>query len=822
MAPVLTPLFVLQRFCAALLLVLLLGVPSAFAAPPTAPSNLTGYVFSSSSLVLLWDDNSTTESAFRITYTANGGSAQVFDYNPGTQASTGPVGVQLTVTAGVVYAFQIRAVNAGAEVSAATNTIGITTSTLGAPTALTAAALADGSVRLAWIDNAATEAGFFVESRRLPDATFTLLGNVGSNTISVNIPGADPAAQYEYRVRAFTGNPNSPTVTTAYAGPAPVTTAPLAAPSSLVATAAFDSPYVINLNWADNTTAEARYEIEYRPQGASAFVRRAVVGADATFSALPELAPGTIYEFRVCAINGAHVSAYSATATATTRNGFSSARYTPAVVGQPFSRALATNSQSPRTGWNATNLPAGLGFNNSTGVISGIPATAGVFFVPISATFANGTSHQTNLEVRVLAPPQVTTPIAAQTLTQGGSASIALGDSFASPGAHSALRLATTKGPIDLVLFASTPQTVANFLGYAGRGDYSNVFFHRAPRGFVLQGGGFRSYAAPDVFEHIPTVAPVQNEPGIPNCTGTVAMAKVGGDAHSATSEFFFNLNDNSANLDFQNGGFTVFARVSVPTFAAAVSTIAGLDRYDYAIQQRIGGTNVASSLADIPMDQAPAPSTMDQTKLVKITSATPIPVLTYAVTGSSQPAVASASIVGQSLQIQGLSPGLTNVSVTATDVDGHATTQTIAVEIRQTFAQWAAARVTNSAEAGAADNPDRDALNNWQEFSFLTDPNLPQTADAPVSFSLKPDGSGRFLEITFPVRKFAANLTYIVEGAATLSPADWAPIWTSTDGFAAPPVVGAIDLADRTVVTIRDTAASPAATARFLRVVLK
>lgn len=104
----------------------------------------------------------------------------------------------------------------------------------------------------------------------------------------------------------------------------------------------------------------------------------------------------------------------------------------------------------------------------------------------------------------------------------------------------------------------------------------------------------------------------------------------------------------------------------------------------------------------------------------------------------------------------------------------------------------------------------------------LLTDPNLPQTADAPVSFSLKPDGPGRTLEITFPVRKFAANLTYSVEGATTLSPADWAPIWTNTDGFAALPVVGAIDLADRTVVTIRDTAANPAATTRFLRVVLQ
>jgi peptidyl-prolyl cis-trans isomerase A (cyclophilin A) len=46
------------------------------------------------------------------------------------------------------------------------------------------------------------------------------------------------------------------------------------------------------------------------------------------------------------------------------------------------------------------------------------------------------------------------------------------------------------------------------------------------------------------------------------NLRGTIAMAKLGGDPDSATSEFFFNLADNSENLDNQNGGFTVFAQV--------------------------------------------------------------------------------------------------------------------------------------------------------------------------------------------------------------------------------------------------------------------
>lgn len=39
-------------------------------------------------------------------------------------------------------------------------------------------------------------------------------------------------------------------------------------------------------------------------------------------------------------------------------------------------------------------------------------------------------------------------------------------------------------------------------------------------------------------------------------------MAKLANDPNSATSQWFINLSDNSANLDLQNGGFTVFGQV--------------------------------------------------------------------------------------------------------------------------------------------------------------------------------------------------------------------------------------------------------------------
>ncbi|HYE02506.1 MAG TPA: peptidylprolyl isomerase [Phycisphaerales bacterium] len=132
--------------------------------------------------------------------------------------------------------------------------------------------------------------------------------------------------------------------------------------------------------------------------------------------------------------------------------------------------------------------------------------------------------------------------------------------------AHTVVRLETTRGAIDIELLDDVaPSTVANFLRYVRDGDFEESFFHRLVQGFVLQGGGFR-FREPGPVAQLPQDPPIINEPVRSNVARTVAMAKLGGNPNSATSQFFFNLADNGGTppngLDFQNGGFTVFARV--------------------------------------------------------------------------------------------------------------------------------------------------------------------------------------------------------------------------------------------------------------------
>jgi cyclophilin family peptidyl-prolyl cis-trans isomerase len=133
----------------------------------------------------------------------------------------------------------------------------------------------------------------------------------------------------------------------------------------------------------------------------------------------------------------------------------------------------------------------------------------------------------------------------------------------ANPEGRDRVELDTVLGDLCLEMLGGpgeAPETVANFLRYVARGDYDQSFIHRSIPGFVIQGGGY-TWTPQEGYLEIEEDPPVPNEPGISNLRGTVAMAKLGNDPNSATSQWFINLVNNQA-LDGSNGGFTVFARV--------------------------------------------------------------------------------------------------------------------------------------------------------------------------------------------------------------------------------------------------------------------
>lgn len=107
------------------------------------------------------------------------------------------------------------------------------------------------------------------------------------------------------------------------------------------------------------------------------------------------------------------------------------------------------------------------------------------------------------------------------------------------------------------------PKTVENFLSYVKDEFYNGTIFHRVINGFMVQGGGME----PGMNQK-PTKDTIINEAnnGLLNKTGTIAMARTN-DPHSATAQFFINVNDNDF-LNFRSEtadgwGYCVFGEVA-------------------------------------------------------------------------------------------------------------------------------------------------------------------------------------------------------------------------------------------------------------------
>jgi peptidyl-prolyl cis-trans isomerase B (cyclophilin B) len=131
------------------------------------------------------------------------------------------------------------------------------------------------------------------------------------------------------------------------------------------------------------------------------------------------------------------------------------------------------------------------------------------------------------------------------------------------PGGRSLVKLETSLGNIYIMLNEDkAPATCVNFMQYVEEGFYNGTVFHRVINDFMIQGGGM------DVdLNQKATRAPVVNEAdnGLPNDKYTIAMARTS-DPHSATSQFFINVKDNSG-LNFKSKsasgwGYAVFGKV--------------------------------------------------------------------------------------------------------------------------------------------------------------------------------------------------------------------------------------------------------------------
>lgn len=186
---------------------------------------------------------------------------------------------------------------------------------------------------------------------------------------------------------------------------------------------------------------------------------------------------------------------------------------------------------------------------------------------------------------------------------------------LASARAGTIVRFDTNLAVFDVELFDSAmPITVANFLSYVSGSSYTSTLIHRSTTYNradiqIIQGGGF--LLSGNQLLPVATSAPIVLESGTAtNLRGTIAMAR-GTATDSATSQFFFNVQDNPA----LNGSYAVFGTVVGAEGLAALDAIGAVPVYDASVQ-------LGSAFGELPLtNPSLAPSS-----LVLVTSVTAMP----------------------------------------------------------------------------------------------------------------------------------------------------------------------------------------------------
>lgn len=307
------------------------------------------------------------------------------------------------------------------------------------------------------------------------------------------------------------------------------------------------------------------------------------------------------------------------------------------------------------------------------------------------------------------------TPLTTQDLAPSQTSYLNLSQYFADPATTNGtvVTFNTSQGSFNVTLFdADAPQTVTNFLDYVQSGAYNDDVFNRmanlnpsSPNNApyqVLQGGGYTANLDPynnvTAFNSVTTFQPIASEANDalhPNKVGTLAMA-LGNGANGATSQFFFNLTDNSQAL---GNGYTVFGAVTDSTGLTAlqnfannytpndVSTAVGND--DFSLMPLVNGFTPASNF----------PTGATAADLAIINSVTvaqpPSGHLTYQILNDSDPSVVTATLGSDSptstfsdnqLQlVAGSSPGSAVITLKITDQQGVSVTDQFTVVVAAT-----------------------------------------------------------------------------------------------------------------------------------------
>jgi hypothetical protein len=273
---------------------------------PAAPLSLISKPTSSSSIVLAWKDNSSTEDGFKIQRKEGACDST----NSWSQIATKEANVKTHTNSGLapntMYSYRVRAYN-GEGNSAYSNCSSAKTALSGtskAPTNLSATSISASQIKLIWTDNSTDEKSFKIY-KKAGAGSWDLLATKGENIVSHTDDNAsgNTTTTYSYYVQACNSSGCSPKTNTAVIPYKPI---------NLSATAASSSK--INLKWADKSSNETGFQI-YRKSGVCSstnpWSRIKTTGPNITSYSNTGLTLGKTYSYKIRAYTRSSAMPYA-------------------------------------------------------------------------------------------------------------------------------------------------------------------------------------------------------------------------------------------------------------------------------------------------------------------------------------------------------------------------------------------------------------------------------------------------------------------------------------------------------------------------------
>jgi hypothetical protein len=183
------------------------SVKTALSGTPQAPTNLSATSLSADRIKLIWTDNSTNETGFKVYRKVGTGSWSLLTTKGADVVShTNPTASGNTST--TKYSYYIQACN-GNGCSPQTSTAIVPYK----PANLSATAVSSAEINITWTDNSSNETGFQIEKKSggcSSTNSWSRIATVGKNIKSYSNTGQSSGKTNSYRVRAYYRSSSQP------------------------------------------------------------------------------------------------------------------------------------------------------------------------------------------------------------------------------------------------------------------------------------------------------------------------------------------------------------------------------------------------------------------------------------------------------------------------------------------------------------------------------------------------------------------------------------------------------------------------------------